>query len=60
MRPDTTYIRGHTPSDRSGGVSKWYEAQYLAVIQWCHNLKEVSDDFLRVLLGVAPSTDFAT
>jgi transposase-like protein len=41
------------------GVSKWYEAQYLAVVQWCHNLKEVSDDFLRVLLGIAPSTDFA-
>jgi transposase len=42
------------------GVSKWYESQYLAVIQWGHNLKEVSDEFLRVLLGVAPSTDFAT
>ncbi len=42
------------------GVSKWYEAQYLAVIQWGHNLKEVSDEFLRVLLGIAPSTRFAT
>jgi transposase-like protein len=42
------------------GVSKWYEAQYLAVIQWGHNLKEVSDEFLRVLLGVVPSTKFAT
>jgi transposase len=42
------------------GVSKWYEAQYLAVVQWGHNLKEVSDEFLRVLLGVVPSTKFAT
>src|SRR5262249_37837820 len=41
------------------GVSKWYEAQYVAVIQWCNSLKEVTDEFLRVLLGVAPSTDFA-
>jgi transposase-like protein len=42
------------------GVSKWYEAQYLAVIQWGHNLKDVSDEFLRVLLGIAPSTGLAT
>jgi transposase-like protein len=42
------------------GVSKWYEAQYLAVIQWGHNVKEVSDEFLKVLLGIDPSTDFAT
>ena len=42
------------------GVSKWYEAQYVAVIQWCHNLKEITNEFLRVLLGVAPGTDFAT
>jgi len=41
------------------GVSKWYEAQYLAVIEWGHNIKEVSDEFLRVLLGIQPSTDFA-
>ena len=41
------------------GVSKWYEAQYVAVIQWCHNLKEITDEFLRVLLGVAPGTQFA-
>jgi transposase-like protein len=41
------------------GVNKWYEAQYLAVIQWGHNLKKVSDEFLRVLLGIAPSTGFA-
>jgi len=38
------------------GVSKWYEDQYVAVIQWGHNLKRVSDDFLRALLGISPNT----
>ena len=36
------------------------EEGYLAVIQWGHNLKEVSDEFLKVLLGITPSTKFAT
>src|SRR4029077_168686 len=38
------------------GVSKWYLAQYVAIIQWAKNLKEASDEFLRALLGIAPST----
>jgi hypothetical protein len=40
------------------GVSKWFLAQYVAVIQWGHNLKEVTDEFMRVLLGIPPSTCF--
>ena len=42
------------------GVSEWYESQYLAVIHWGHNVKEISHEFLRALLGIAPSTSFAT
>jgi len=42
------------------GVSKWYLAQYVAIFQWCHNIKEVIDEFLRTLLGKRPSTEFAT
>jgi hypothetical protein len=38
------------------GVSKWYLAQYVAIFQWGHNIKRVTDEFLRVLLGLGPST----
>jgi transposase len=41
------------------GVSKWYLAQYQAIFQWGHNIKNVSDEFLRILLGVRPSTGLA-
>ena len=41
------------------GVSKWYLAQYVAVFQWGHNLKEVTDEFLRVLWGFPRAPDFA-
>ena len=41
------------------GVSKWYLAQYEAVFQWGYNIKSVTDEFLRVLLGMPPSTDSA-
>jgi len=40
------------------GVSKWFLAQYVAVIQWGYNLKEVTDEFIRVLLATPPSTCF--
>jgi transposase len=40
------------------GVSKGFLAQYVAVFQWGYNLKEVTDEFMRVLLGVSPSTCF--
>lgn len=32
------------------GVHKKYLAQYVAIFEWCHNLKHVSDDFLRALI----------
>ena len=41
------------------GVSKWYLAQYQAVFQWGYNIKAVTDEFLRILLGIPPSTDSA-
>lgn len=42
------------------GVSKWYLAQYVAVFQWSYNLKQVTDEFLRILLGIPPSTELAS
>jgi transposase len=41
------------------GVSKWYLAQYEAIFQWGYNIKSVTDEFLRILLGQCPSTDSA-
>ncbi len=37
------------------GVSKWHLAGYIAMFEWSNNIKRVSDDFLRRLLG-RPST----
>lgn len=45
---------------RFRGVSKWYLAQYVAMFQWSHNLKLATDEFLRILLGMRPSTASAT
>lgn len=45
---------------RFRGVSKWYLAQYVAVFQGAHNLKRATDDFLRALLGMRPSTGSAS
>jgi transposase len=42
------------------GVSKWYLAQYVAIFQWGHNLKSVTNEFLRILLGNQPSTNLAS
>jgi len=28
-----------------------YLAQYVAVFEWAHNLKRVTDDFLRLIMG---------
>jgi transposase len=41
------------------GVSKWYLAQYEAIFQWGYNIKSVTSEFLRILLGRYPSTDLA-
>ena len=42
------------------GVSKWCESQYVAMFEWGHNIKEVTDEFLRVMLGIGPHTEFAS
>jgi transposase len=42
------------------GVSKWCESQYVAMFQWGHNIKAVTDEFLGVLLGIRPHTVFAS
>lgn len=33
------------------GVNKAYLEQYIKMFEWSHNIKAVSDDFLRALLG---------
>lgn len=38
------------------GVSKWYLDQYVAIFQWGYSIKRVTDDFLRILLGMKPGT----
>lgn len=38
------------------GVSKWYLAGYVAMFEWSHNLKRVTDGFLGLLLGLSCST----
>jgi transposase len=36
------------------GVSKGRLAQYVAMFQWSHNIKEVSNQFIQVVLGMGP------
>lgn len=33
------------------GVHKKYLAQYVAMFEWAHNIKRVTDDYLRILMG---------
>jgi len=42
------------------GVSKKYLYQYVAIFQWGYNLKEVTVEFLRALLGVRHPTSCPT
>jgi transposase len=42
------------------GVSKHYLAQYVAIFQWGYNIKVVTDEFLRTLLGIRPFTKLAS
>jgi transposase-like protein len=42
------------------GVSKWCEEQYVAMFEWGHNIKEVTDEFLGVMLGVGLHTNLAS
>ncbi len=38
------------------GVSKHHLRGYVAIFEWIHNLKSVTDDFLAILLGRKPNT----
>lgn len=41
------------------GVHKRYLYQYVAMFEWAHNVKQVSSQFIRALLGVdEPLTRF--
>jgi transposase len=42
------------------GISKIYLRCYVAIFQWAHNLKHVTDQFLEILLGVIPATTLGT
>ena len=42
------------------GVSKWYESQYVAMFQWGHNIKEVTDQCMGIMMGISPYTKFAS
>ena len=42
------------------GVSKHFLAQYVAMFQWSDNIKAVTAEFLRTLLGIAPFTKSAS
>ena len=42
------------------GVSKHYLAQYVAMFQWSYNIKVVTDDYLRTLLGCSSLTRVAS
>jgi transposase len=42
------------------GISKWYQAQYVAVFEWGHNLKRVTGEFIRALVGLQVVTNPGT
>ena len=42
------------------GVNKVYLEQYVIIFQWYYNLKTVTDEFLRVLLGCTGTTKLVT
>jgi transposase len=42
------------------GVSKWCLSQYVAMFEWGHNIKGVTEEFLGFMLGIGPHTDFAS
>jgi transposase-like protein len=42
------------------GVTKRLLSGYVALFQWAHNLKAVTDDFLRILLGTKSTTEATT
>ena len=42
------------------GVNKTYLEQYVIIFEWAYNLKVVTDEFLRVLLGCPGTTELVT
>jgi transposase len=42
------------------GVSKWCLSQYVAMFEWGHNIKGVTHEFIQVMLGIGPYTEFAS
>jgi transposase len=42
------------------GVSKKYLHQYVGIFQWSYNIKRVTPEFLRALLGIRRTTDCRT
>lgn len=42
------------------GVNKMYLEQYVIIFEWSYNLKAVTDEYLRILLGAKGSTKLVT
>jgi transposase len=42
------------------GVNKVYLEQYVIIFEWAYNLKGVTDEFLRVMLGCPRTTELVT
>jgi hypothetical protein len=42
------------------GVNKVYLEQYVIIFEWSYNLKTVTDEFLRILLGSQGTTKLVT
>jgi transposase-like protein len=42
------------------GVNKMYLEQYVIMFEWSYNLKAVTDEFLRILLGAKATTKLVT
>jgi transposase len=42
------------------GVSEHFLAQYVAISRWGDNIKVVTDEFLKTLLGILPFTKLAS
>ena len=42
------------------GVNKVYLEQYVIIFEWAYNLKVVTDEFLRVMLGCPRTTELVT
>jgi hypothetical protein len=58
-------MEGHRSGPRAylrpfRGVSEWYRDQYVAVFQWGSNIKRVTGEFVRALLGMRPGTSPAS